>query len=359
VTSERYPDVVVIGGGIAGCASAYALARDGATVQVIEQHRVGAHASGGSAGILSTRDDPFDTPFDRLGRASLELYPAYAQRLREETGIDIELQLEGVLVLLERDETRMEPKEPHAAVRRLDGSELRELEPNVGERWDGAIFYPGDGQVNTGRLTLALAEAAARRGVQFSEGIAVTGFRERAGRVEGVRTTAGNVPAETVVLAGGPWSGLLAPSIPVFPVKGQIVWARSRPRAVNRPLFALDCYLVPKYELGIAIGATVEHAGFDETPTLAAAADLIRTAIEVCPRLGNAELVRTWASVRPGSADGLPLLGPLPEHPGIIVATGHYVNGILLSLITGELVANWVLGRPQPIDVEAFRLDRF
>jgi glycine oxidase len=124
-------------------------------------------------------------------------------------------------------------------------------------------------------------------------------------------------------------------------------------------VFALGCYLAPKYELGIAIGATEEHAGFDETPTLAATAELIELAVSICPALSRAELGRVWASVRPGSADGLPLLGPLPERPGIVLATGHFRNGILLSLITAELVCSWVLERSQPLDVAPFRPDRF
>ena len=355
------PDVVVVGGGVVGCASAYALAREGVHVQLIEQHRVGAHASGGSAGILSAGHGA--TPFEQLGVASRELHSIYAPRLREETGIDVELQERGTLTLLEASDLAFGVPESSADMQVLDRRELHALEPALGERWEGAVFFPGDGQVNTGRLTRALAEGAARRGVRFSEGVTVTGFLDEGERVSGVRTTAGEVTAGMVVLAAGPWSSLLGSAlgrrIPVFPVKGQIVWARTRPLALGRPVFALGCYLAPKYEMGIAIGATEERVGFDETPTLAGTAELIGMGVAICPELAGAELTRVWASLRPGSEDGVPILGPTPERPGIILATGHYRNGILLSLITAELVCNWVLERPQPVDVTAFRLDRF
>ena len=355
------PDVVVVGGGVVGCASAYALAREGVHVQVIEQHRVGAHASGGSAGILS--DGQGDSPFERLCAASRKLHSVYAPRLREETGIDVELQERGSLTLLETNDLAFGAPESSPDMQWLDRRELHALEPALGERWERGVFFPGDGQVNTGRLTRALAEAAARRGVRFSEGVTVTGFLGDGERVSGVRTTAGEVAAGMVVLASGPWSGLLGSAlgrpIPVFPVKGQIVWARTRPLTLGRPVFALGCYLAPKYEMGIAIGATEERAGFDETPTLAGTAELIEMALSICPALAGVELARVWASLRPGSEDGLPILGPVPGSPGIIVATGHYRTGILLSLITGELVCSWVLGRPQPVDATAFRPDRF
>jgi glycine oxidase len=356
--------VVVVGGGVVGCACAYALARENLSVTVVEQDRVGAHASGGSAGILSALPPTLgDSPYDRLGRASLALYPSYAARLRDETGIDVELQLEGNLYLFEEGETPRIPPSGSPNLQWVDAVQLHELEPQVGDRWAGALFYPHHGQVNVGRLTRALAEAAARRGATILEGVAVTGFIEKGGRGRGVHTTAGEILADRVVLAAGAWSGLLAPAlgrpVPVAPVKGQMVWARTRPLALCRPVFGRGVYLVPKVELGIAIGATEEEAGFSETPTLGAALTLIEGAVAVCPVLRDAELSHVWASLRPGSADGYPILGPVPEQPQVVLATGHFKNGVMLSLITGELVAGWVLGRDPDLDVRPFSPDRF
>lgn len=351
------PDVVIIGGGIIGSASAYALAEAGLRVHVVERDRIGAHASGGAAGILSTRDDNPGTPIDNLNRASLALHPRYAEKLREETRIDVEYQQAGTLALTDDAEP---PIIPARGARYLDRQTMLEMEPGIGEKWQGAIFYEGDGQVNAGRLTQALAEGAARKGATFSQGCTTTGFLTDGNGVHGIRTTAGDVPAEWTLVAGGPWSGILATtlgiSIPVRPVKGQIIWATPRPAILNRPLFA-GCYLVPKPEAGIAIGATYEEAGFDETPTIGGAQELSALATDALPALRDAPFSRAWASVRPVTHDGLPILGPVVSHPGLLIATGHGAYGIALSLITAELVRSWVLGKPEPVDSRAFRLE--
>lgn len=351
------PDVVIIGGGIIGSASAYTLAEAGLRVHVVERDRIGAHASGGAAGLLSTRDDEPNTRIDILNRASLALHPRYAEKLREETRIDVEYQQAGTLVLTDDAE---HPIIPTRGARYVDRREMLEMEPCIGEKWQGAIFYEGDGQVNAGRLTQALAEAAARKGATFDQGCIATGFLGDGSRVRGVRTSAGDVLAAWTLISGGPWSGLLATSlgisIPVRPVKGQIIWATPRPAILNRPIFA-GCYLVPKPEAGIAIGATYEDAGFDETPTIDGARELTAFAADAVPAIRDAALSRAWSSVRPVSLDGLPILGPVVSHPGLLIATGHGANGIALSLITGELVRSWVLGKPEPVDSRAFRLE--
>jgi glycine oxidase len=352
-------DVVVIGGGVIGCAVAYALTREGCTVSVLERDQVAAHASGGAAGILSTRDDAPGSPMDVLNRASLNLHPTYADVLREETRIDVEYQQAGSLALL-REEDIDTPVAPDG--RLLDREEMLDLEPSIGPGWPAAVFYPGDGQVNAARLTHALAEAATRRGAQLREGVVVTGLLEEAGQVRGVRTSGDDIHSEFVVLAAGPWSGLLATRwgthLPVFPVKGEIFWARSHPHVLNRPVFA-GCYLVPKPEIGLAIGATYVRAGFDERPTIGGALELLPRAADAVPALKRVPFDRAWSSLRPGTHDGAPILGPAGDRGGLIIATGHSAYGIALSLITGELVANWVLGRPQPLPTEAFSPHRF
>jgi glycine oxidase len=351
------PDVVIVGGGIIGSASAYTLAEAGLRVHVVERDCIGAHASGGAAGILSTRDDEPGTPIDSLNRASLALHPRYAEKLREETRIDVEYQQAGTLALTGDGEP---PVIPAHGARYVDRPEMLEMEPCLGETWQGAIFYECDGQVNAGRLTQALAEGAARKGATFSQGCTATGFLTDRNGVRGIRTSDGDVPAAWTLIAGGPWSGLLATSlgisIPVRPVKGQIIWATPRPAILNRPIFA-GCYLVPKPEAGIAIGATYEDAGFNETPTIGGMRELAALATEALPALRDAPFSRAWSSIRPVTSDGLPILGPVVSHPGLLIATGHGAYGIALSLITAELARSWVLGTTEPVDSHAFRLE--
>ncbi|HZU14816.1 MAG TPA: FAD-dependent oxidoreductase [Chloroflexota bacterium] len=351
------PQVIVIGGGVIGCASAYALAREGVPVVVLEKDHIAAHASGGAAGILSTLDDEPGSPDAALNSASLALHPVYAERLREETRIDVEYQRAGTLTLLEGGVT--------PAVRPgqqlLNRAELLELEPAVGPVWTGAVFQTGDGQVNAGRLTRALAEGAARRGAEICEGRIAQELLVDGGRVRGVRTPDGEIRAEHVVLAAGPWSlRFSSPSLPIplIPTKGEILWVKTRPQALRRPIFA-GHYLVPKPTIGLAVGATYRQDGFNEIPALGAVAELAATALRAVPSLAAAAFSRMWSSIRPIPADGRPILGPVLGMEGLIVATGHGAYGIALSLVTGELVRDWVLGRPISLDVSVFSPGRF
>lgn len=295
------PDVVVIGGGIIGCASAYTLSREALRVVVLEKDHVAAHASGGAAGILSTMDDVPGTPDAALNRASLALHPVYARRLLDETRIDVEYQQAGTLRLFDG-----EPPELSPGGRLVGRTELREMEPAVGPAWEGATFQPEDGQVNAHRLTRALAEGAAQRGVEILEGRIAQEILIAGGRVRGVMTPEGPIHAEHVVLAADPWSLRFASPalpIPLVPTKGEILWVQTRPRALHRPIFA-GHYLVPKPTIGIAVGATYRQDGYNEIPALGAVAELAATALRAVP--STAELVRDWVLGRPSSLEVAP-----------------------------------------------------
>lgn len=350
-------DVAIVGGGIIGCSSAYALSAAGASVVVLEKDRVAAHASGGAAGILSTLDDVPGTPAATLNLASLALHSSYAERLRDETRIDVEYQQVGSLTLL----TQQQVEQVRSDSRLIGGQELRELEPAVDPSWAGALFQRRDGQVNAGLLTRALAEGAARYGAEIREGSPVREILVEGDRVTGVQTPDGPIAANHVVLAAGPWTPFLAPrgwTIPVDAVKGEILWVTTRPRLLNRPIFA-GHYLVPKPVVGIAIGATYRRDRFDETPALGPLAELAATALQAIPALRDAQFSHVWAGIRPFAADGRPILGPVPGLDGLILATGHGAYGITLSLITGELVRDWVLEKPLPFPAGAFNIGRF
>jgi glycine oxidase len=356
-TAERF-DVAVIGGGIEGCASAEALTRVGLRVVVVERDRVAAHASGGAAGLLSSRDDETGSPMDRLNRASLALHGPTAARLREETGIDVEYQQEGIIGLLKPHELDQEPRWD---ARRLSAAELRELEPALAPA-DGAILHIDDGQVNAARLTRALADAAALRGAEIRQGTSVAAFLRDGDRIVGVKTTQGPIRADWTVLAAGPWSRQLGETIgltiPLYPSKGEIVWARSHPQRLRRPVFA-GAYLVPKPSMGLAIGATSLPGRSDETPSLGGMQVLIGLATAAIPSLADAAFDHVWAGLRPCTPDALPVLGPVDGYDGLLLATGHHAYGIALSLITGELIRCWVTGDEPPVEPAPFRLARF
>jgi glycine oxidase len=371
--SNRSPDVIVVGGGVIGCAMAYYLAREGVGVEVIERGEIGSEASGAAAGMLAPLAEVEDAgPFQELCIESLRMFPSLAETLRDETGIDIEYLPTGILRVArdEAEERRLRdlaacpgclPAVRHGLpLHWLDPQELRVFEPALSPEMRGALYSPQERQVNADRLTQAFVRAAAARGATLRRNLAVRRLLTRNGRVEGVRTADGDTAAGHVVLAAGPWTRSLAASLgidlPLFPVRGQMLAlpSKSAPRQV---VWGSDGYLVPKANGLVFAGATVEKVGFRRRTTAAGLRGLAKMASSLAPRLGAFAPVDSWAGLRPCSADGLPLLGPLPGWEGVSVATGHYRNGILLSPVTGRFMARAIKGDAGALT--AFEPERF
>ena len=359
MASNRFPDVIVVGGGVVGCAIAYCLAREGVRADVVERGEIGGEASGAAAGMLAPLAEVEDAgPFRELCLESLRMFPALAATLREETGIDIEYLTSGILrVALDDAEERCLrdladcstclPAGRHCLpLHWLNPDDLRAFEPGLSPDVRGGVYSPEEHQVNADRLTQALARAAAIHGATLRRNLRISGLLMRNCRVTGVRTPDGDLAAGHVVLAAGPWTGRLAVSLgvdlPVFPVRGQMLALPSR-RAPRHILWGSAGYLVPKANGLVFAGATVERVGFRRRTTAAGLRGLAAMASTLAPRVGVFAPVDSWAGLRPGSADGLPLLGPLPGWEGVSVATGHYRNGILLSPVTGRLMARAII----------------
>ncbi|MBX5492458.1 MAG: glycine oxidase ThiO [Chloroflexi bacterium] len=370
-TSPCSPDVAIVGGGIIGCAIAWHLARAGARVTVVERGQVGAEASSAAAGMLAPLAEGITPgPFLDLLLASLARYPALADALRDEAGIDIELRTDGLLRLalteqeagvyraaLEWQRARGLP------VQWLSASELRALVPAASPAALGAVLSLAEHQVNAPRLTAALATAAARRGVALLERTPAHGLLRQGQRVTGVRLANRALTAGHVVLAAGAWAGELAAwidrPVPVAPVRGQMLALRPATPLFAHTLYGPRGYLVPKLDGTVYVGATVEEAGFDCRVTAAGLAQLLELAVRLAPPLADATFVRAWAGLRPGSPDHQPILGPVPGLEGVSLAVGHFRNGILLAPITGELLAQHVLGQPTTLPLAPFSLARF
>ena len=345
-------DVIVVGGGVIGCAVAYYLAREGVRVDVVERGEIGGEASGAAAGMLAPLAEVEDTgPFQQLCVESLRMFPALADTLRRETRIDVEYLPTGILRVALTDDEERRLRDLAACsgclpLHWLDPQDLRAFEPALSPDIRGALYSPEEHQVNADRLTQAFARAAAVHGATLRRKLPVRGLLTRNGHVEGVRTADGDMAAGHVVLAAGPWTRGLAASLgvdlPVFPVRGQMMAlpSKSAPRHV---VWGSDGYLVPKANGLVFAGATVERVGFRRRTTAAGLRGLAAMASSLAPRVGAFAPVDSWAGLRPGSADGLPLLGPLPGWEGVSVATGHYRNGILLSPITGRLVTRSIV----------------
>ncbi len=369
MTSHQSPDVIVVGGGVIGCSIAYHLAREGVTVAVLDRGDIGGEASSAAAGMLAPLAEMEDAgPLQDLGLASLRLFPELAATLQREAGVDIEYLASGILrVALNEDEEAhlrglAADAGPGLELRWLGPEELRGLEPGLRPGVGGALYSPEEHQVNADRLVQAFARAASAFGALLLPHHPATGLLTRDGRVEGVRTPDGDLRGGHVVLAAGPWTAKLAApagvSAPVFPVRGQMMAlpSRSAPRHI---VWASAGYLVPKANGLVFAGATVERVGFRKNTTMAGLARLKGMASSLVPRLAAVPAVDGWAGLRPGSPDGLPILGPAPGWEHLSIAAGHYRNGILLSPITGRLLARSILDGSSNEMLDPFSAARF
>ena len=351
-------DVVVAGGGIVGLAIAREAAANGATVALLDRDRErGPDATQVAAGMLApVGEHEFgEQGLLPMNLASAALYPDLVEGLEESTGLPTGYRREGGLhVALDGDEAavldRMAALQEESGLgpNRLTPSEARELEPGLNPSVRSAVFAPQDGAVDPRLLTAALEADLVGRGAAVGRGIPVTGLVRESGRVEGVETALGPVAAGTVVLAAGAESGRLGwlesgERPPVRPVKGQVVElvAGEGERPCLRPVVTERVYVVPRPDGRIVVGATVEERGWDREVTFGGVFEMLREAYRVLPDLAESSFTGARAGFRPGTPDKLPVVGRTAT-PGLVVASGHYRNGILLAPLTGQAVARMI-----------------
>jgi glycine oxidase len=361
-------DVLVIGGGAIGCASALALAKRGARVRLVECAHVGAEASSAAAGILGAYVEAHDTgPLTQLCFRSLAMYAGWTAMLADSTGIDVGHRPSGSMrVYADRDAFERESRAMHEALgddaQPLDATEARALEVGLTATMAGALRFRKDCRIDPPALMRAVEGATRNAGVTITENDGVARILVEDGRATGVALESGAiVRAGAVVLTAGAWSPLegsgLAPGW-VEPIRGQMIELRMRSRPLDHVVFGPGAYLSPRDDGRVIVGSTQEHAGFHKAVTVRGVRGLLEGAAALVPAVEDAEISRMWSGLRPATPDGAPLLGP-GAVPGLIVATGHFRNGILLAPITGEIVAVLVSGAPALVDLAPFAVDRF
>ncbi|MCY1294813.1 Glycine oxidase [compost metagenome] len=292
-----------------------------------------------------------------LAHWSQDFYPQLGEQLLAETGVDPEVYVTGLYWLDLDDEAealawaRREGR-PLSAV---GIEEVYRAVPVLGAGFARAVHMAGVANVRNPRLTRALREALLRLpNVTLHEQCAVEGFVREGERVVGVRTAAGEIRAERVVVAAGAWSGELLAGLgielPVEPVKGQMILYKCAEDFLPSMVLAKGRYAIPRRDGHILVGSTLEHAGFDKTPTEVALESLKASAVELLPALAEAEVVKHWAGLRPGSPEGIPYIGPVPGFEGLWLNCGHYRNGLVLAPASCRLLADLLLGREPIID---------
>jgi glycine oxidase len=348
--------IAIIGGGVIGLAIGWRLAQAGCSVAVFERGEVGQGASSAAAGMLAAglEAEPGEQTLFGLCRRSQLRWPEFAAELTATTGLEVGLRTEGTLqiALTHDDAERLRftagyQRDLGVALDWLTPAQARRLEPHLGARLAGALFCAADHQVEPVRLVAALRAALLSAGAVLHEQAAIDGLVIEAGAVRGVRVGGTAHAADIVVLCAGAWSravpGLSAPP-PVRPVKGQMLALQMPPYAplLRHVVWTPQVYLVPRDDGRLVVGATVEERGFDAQPTAGGVLALLDGAWRAVPGVEELPLHKIWVGHRPGSRDDAPLLGPSGTD-GLILATGHYRNGILLAPITADLIAGCVL----------------
>jgi glycine oxidase len=364
-------DVAIVGGGIVGCSVAFELAKAGVRACVLETGGIGEESSAAAAGMLSGQHGVtnFGARY-QLHLEARELHARLADELRERTGIDVGFCRWGLLELLFtpgeiRAADRCAAVQTQAGLRveRLSREETLALEPALTPDLQGGIRYIDEAHVHNGRLTIALAEAAQRTGAELRCGEPVVALIREGERVVGVRTPHETVYAESVVVANGAWSSELVRPLglllPVKPMRGQMLAVRTVPRAVSQVIYGRHMYMVPRPDGETLVGATVEDVGFRKEVTLEGLEELIQAGRRIAPGIMGQPVMRTWAGLRPGSPDGLPLVGTLEGMPGLVLAVGHHRNGILLGPMTGVLVKQLLVDHVSSPHLDLLRPERF
>lgn len=368
-------DAVVIGAGVIGCAIALRLGQAGMRVVVVERGQAGTEASHAAGGMLAPlaeaerRDDFFN-----LAVAGLAIYADFARELKALSGIDIEYRDEGTLYLALNDEDEKELEhrwqwqcETGLNVKRLSAGCALKLEPPLTRSLRFALKYPGDHQVDNRRLTTALQTAARNAGARFlthteAQNLLTESVAGRK-RIIGVATARGDIHSNTVVIAAGSWSSRLrcdeSPRFEIEPVRGQMVAVEMPAPVVRHVIYSRRGYLVPRLGGFLIAGSTTERAGYDKRVTAGGMASIVKSAIEIMPCIADQAVIETWAGLRPRATDDLPILGADPRVEGLVYATGHYRNGILLTPITAQAIGELIVKGESSVNLAPFSVARF
>ena len=372
--SSFHPKTVIIGAGVMGLGIARRLAQAGCSVAVYDRAEAGRGASWAAAGMLAAavETEPGEEALLALTLESQRMWPDFARELEAISGISVGYRDEGTIVVaLTRDDAEQLrftfefQKSLGLDLQWLSGAEARRREPHLRPGISGAVFSPRDHQVDNRQLARALAEAARKAGAAIYEHDPVREVETTGGRVTAAVTEYRREPADVIVLAAGAWSREIAgiPAIhlpPVRPIKGQMLALSMDPAnpLLQHVVWLPRGYLVPRRDGRLLVGGTVEERGFDDTITAGGLLALIEGAWRAVPGIEELAVAETWVGFRPGSRDDAPMLGP-SGIDGLVVATGHHRNGILLTPLTVEAVSAFVLTGHLPETVRPFTPERF
>ncbi len=365
----RKYDVAIIGGGIIGAAVAFEFAERKLRVVLLDRQQPGQEASWAAAGMLAPGPEYSDglelIPF---AQASFKLYPEFVRRIEERSGLRTGFRAETAIHVFFGDDSEQERDATVALYGRVEQpvevispAEARKREPALSPEISAAILSLKEGFVDNRALTDAALTAAQKAGAEVRADTEATGLRIKMGRCTGIQTGAGSVASDTVVLAAGSYSGKLegvAAYAPTKPIRGQMVALRSETLSIRGVVRSASGYLVPRDDGRLIAGSTMEDAGYEKRLTARGIQKILNAAVELAPGLADAAIVETWCGLRPDTPDHLPILGK-SDIAGLVIATGHFRNGILLAPMTARLMGEIICGEKLSLDLRAFSPLRF
>jgi glycine oxidase len=377
MASVRTYDVAIIGGGVIGASIAFELAGAKLRTIMLERQLPGREASWAAAGMLSPAPHvPEDAPLTPLGNESLRIYPEFIAKIESASGVATHFARNGSLELffadngeIERDRIVAENRRLGARCEAISMDQARVFEPSMNPSTRAAMWFPEEATVEPRLLMDALLKAAQHSGVEIRANCPVTELICEGEKCNGVVAGCERIDAKHVIVAAGCFSrtiaenkssgnDILAQYAPTHPVLGQMIALQAPGVKLRRVLRSKGRYVVPRQDGRIIAGSTLEAGGFQKEVSTAGVREIFESAQELVPELAGAEVVESWAGLRPGTPDSLPILGPT-EVQGLSIATGHYRNGILLAPITAKLIREWITHGKTSFDAERFSPMRF
>lgn len=364
-------DVLIIGGGVIGTSIAYHLRKSGVDVSILEREEIGSQASSAAAGLLAPLGPlPGPGPLADLLLSSFAMFPSLVPELEEASGLRLEYERPGALRAVRNPKRianlkkRMKAWEPLGLqMYWLTGEEARQREPLLGPDVCAAIYAPEESQIKAPQVVKAFAKAASKLGARIYSHTEAINLHRTGDKITSVCTVQGEtIACNRLILAPGAWAGWyekwLNISIPVSPVKGQIISLEAPTQPLKHIIFGDAAYIAPKGD-SIIVGATREDAGFNIQVTEKGTSALYETALKFLPSLQQSKRETAWAGLRPGTPDRGPILGAAPNWQNVILATGHNSVGIMLSPLTGKAIAELVTTGYAPEVILPFSLERF
>ncbi len=356
-------DILIVGGGIIGMLTARELLLAGMKVTIVEQGEAGHESSWAGGGIISPLYPwRYSDAISVLAKWGQAFYPELIAEMYSETGLDAELIQNGLLMLDDEQETAVAwAKKWQSKLQLIDSKEVYGLEHELSHALMSdkkAIWMPEVCQVRNPRLVKTTKKYLLKQGVKFIEETEVTGFLTKSDKVQGVTSSAGDIAADKVLVAGGAWSANLLKNIAISvePVKGQMILFKTEPGKIKRIILSQDRYVIPRRDGRVLVGSTLEHTGFDKFITAVAGEELMQEAYRIIPLLKEAEVEHHWAGLRPGSPKGIPYICPVHDVEGLYLNAGHYRNGVVLGPASARLAADLILNRQATFNAASYQL---